>query len=414
MGILTGRPRREQRQWTAAPIIPPFPGTNMYGQVTAGATPQNSLYSPAVWACVSLIANAVSIMPMSLYVPGSGGADDVKAPVQPDFVESPCPGVPVSVWLHQVMVSLLLRGNAYGLYDVPLADGPSMVKIVSPDSIAPRWDAAANAYVFNLRQQDGTLKDVTSMLWHCPGLTMPGEIVGLSPIAYAARALGVDLSSRKFAEDFFNGGGVPKATLTSDQDINQDQADTAKQRLMAATLNREPAVFGRGLTYTPISVKPEESQFLETQQATVSDIARYFSVPAEMIGGKSGSSLTYTTVELNSLQFLTFCVSFWLKRLEDTISPIFPSGKYVKLDESSLLRTDAETQAKVRSQYIAAKVLPPSRILKEMGEPLLTDDEKQELQLVPLGMTATGLPRLNPGAVGANPDPSIAPNISDE
>jgi hypothetical protein len=36
--------------------------------------------------------------------------------------------------------------------------------------------------------------------------------------------LGLDLSSRQFASGFFDGGGIPKAVLESDQQVNQEQA----------------------------------------------------------------------------------------------------------------------------------------------------------------------------------------------
>jgi phage portal protein BeeE len=61
-------------------------------------------------------------------------------------------------------------------------------------------------------------------MWHVRGLTLPGRVVGLSPISYAAAVLGLDLSSRQFASGFFDGGGIPKAVLESDQQVNQEQA----------------------------------------------------------------------------------------------------------------------------------------------------------------------------------------------
>jgi HK97 family phage portal protein len=207
------------------------------------------------------------------------------------------------------------------------------------------------------------------------------------------------LSSRKFAQDFFDGGGVPKAVLQSTMDITQEQARTLKERLAAATRNREPVALGSGVEYKQISVRPDESQFLETQGANISEIARIFGVPAEMVGGKVGSSMTYSNVEQRSLDFLTYGVSMWMRRIEDAFFPLLPQPQYVQFDTSALLRTDAETQAKVRVTYVAGKVLPPSRILTEMAQPPLTDDEKAELELVPLTVTPTGMPKAlpNPG-----------------
>jgi len=175
--------------------------------------------------------------------------------------------------------------------------------------------------------------------------------------------------------------------------------------MKAATMNRELAVFGNGVKYQAISIAPEESQFLETQQATIGDIARYFNIPAEMVGGKAGSSLTYSNVEQRSIDFLTYGVGFWLKRIEDAFFDVLPKSQFVEFDRKALLRSDAETEARVRAIYVAAKIMPPSRILTEMNEQPLTQAEKDELELVPMGVTAQGSPRVSPSAGAPNVDP---------
>jgi HK97 family phage portal protein len=401
MGALAGR--RERRQWLPEPVVPPFLGAATTGYSNVAARPDSALVVPAVWACVQLLAGTVSMMPLRTF----RTTPTVPAKINdPAVVSNPAAGMTQSEWLHMLMVSLLLRGNAYGLKTT--LDGmarATQVELLNPDTVHVDVQDGAVKYLLGPERVN-----VTDRMWHVRGFTLPGAKVGLSPIEAAAMAIGVDLASRRFGRDFFEGGGVPKATLTSDQTLTPDQAREAKERMLLATANRDPLVLGSGLTYTPISLRPDESQFLETQQANISEIARFFGIPAEMVGGKTGSSLTYANVEQRSLDFLTYGVAFWLKRVEDAFFDLLPQPQFVKFDTGALLRTDAETQAKVRVQYVAGKVLPPSRILQEMGEPPLTEDEKAELELVPLTVTATGMPRVNPTASssGASDSPNLA------
>jgi HK97 family phage portal protein len=230
-----------------------------------------------------------------------------------------------------------------------------------------------------------------------PGMTMPGMKLGLSPISYGAATMGVDLSSRKFANDFFEGGGIPKAVLTTDQKVDQTQAKTVKDRLMAAFRGREPLVLGAGLKYEMISVKPEESQFLKTQEANVAQIARFFGVPPEMVGGSGGHSMTYANVEQRSLDFLTYSLAPWLKRVEDALSPLLPNPQYVKFRVEDLLRTDAHTRAQVDMFQIAAKVKTPTEVRDGYGLPPMTDAQKAEANMVPLGIGPLGRPTALPG-----------------
>ena len=397
MGRLLGG--RESRQWAPEPVVPPFPGVNLFGQPSLGANPDSALTVPTVWACVKLIADTISSMPLETF----RRAGEVPARItDPAVVKNPDPEETQSEWVHSLVVSLLLRGNAYGRM---VGSGAALnLPLLNPDMVRVKLDRDTGEVKYFVGP---TQKDMTGRIWHVRGLTLPGSKIGLSPIAYAAATLGVDIAARKFAADFYDGGGVPKGKMKSDQAINQEQAVTLKARLQAATQNREPLILGQGVDYETLPVRAEESQFLKTQQFGISQIARFFSVPAEMVGGSSGSSLTYTTVELNSLNFLTYGVQFWLRRIEDSFFGLLPDPQFVKFNTSALLRTDAKTQAVVDAISVAAKIRPPSEIRRERGLTPLTQDEKTELSLVPLAVTP------NAGAPKALPNPPTPATYAD-
>jgi len=392
MGLLFGQ---ERRQWAPEPVIPPYPGWTP--TATAVTTKEQALGNSTVYSCVGTIANSVSLMALKTY---NGMGDAPQRITDPPIVASPAPGMTQADFLHQIMVSLLLRGNSYAhINEFDRMMRAKQCELLDPDSVQPRMNNGAIEYWSRGNQIP------TQEVWHIRGMTMPGAKVGMSPIAYGALAMGVELEAAKFARDFFAGGGIPKAVLESDMQIDNEQATTLKERLRAATRNREPIALGSGVKYVPISVKPDESQFVATLQNTVATVARFFFMPPEMVGGSSGQSMTYANREQRAIDFLTLTVAPWLKRLEDAFFPMLPRPQYVEFDESNLLRTDAETQAKVRVQYIAGKVLPPSRVLREMNEPPLTDAEKEELELVPLSVTATGMPRAQLKGSAPNVDP---------
>jgi HK97 family phage portal protein len=152
---------------------------------------------------------------------------------------------------------------------------------------------------------------------------------------------------------------------------------------------------------------------LATQSANVAQIARFFGIPPEMVGGSGTSSMTYANVEQRSLDFLTYGLAPWLKRIEDAISLLLPNGNYVEFDVSKLLRTDAETAAKVALQHIAGKVYAPSEVRARLGEPPMTEAQKIEADMVPLVPTATGGVRLPQGAAKVLPGPE-APVPADD
>jgi phage portal protein BeeE len=174
--------------------------------------------------------------------------------------------------------------------------------------------------------------------------------------------------------------------------ITQEQARTMKDRVMATFRGREPLVLGLGLRYTQIQVKPEESQFLATQQANVAQICRYFGVPAAMVDGPSGGGMQYSNTEQRSIEFLTYTLAHWLRRIEDAVSALLPNGQFVKFNTHSLLRLDAETQAKVDLQRLAGKIVAPSEIRARDGLDPMTDAQKKEADMVPLTVGPLGRP----------------------
>lgn len=396
MGLLFGVREHRSGMTFPEPIIPPFLGADVYGRVSPGAKPDMALTIPTVWACVSLLANAVSMLPLETFQRTSSIPRRVA---DGPLLSSPSAGVTQSEWLQSVMVSALLRGNAYGR--IAATDGfgrATQIDLLNPDRVKPTMtDAGQFVYDVTTPMTGAVVRMTTDEVWHLRGMTMPGSRVGLSPISYAAQTMGVDLSSRQFAADYFAGGGIPKAIITSDQDINQEQSITIKEKWMAATRRREPMVMGAGLGYHSIQVTPEESQFLATQQHNVAQIARFFNVPAELVGGSSGNSNTYANVEQRGIEFLTYSVGPWLKRIEDTLFPCFSRPTYVKFDTKALLRTDAETQAKVRNQQLAGKYRTPTEIRAQDDLPPLDDAQLKELNMVPLTITPLGGVKALPG-----------------
>jgi HK97 family phage portal protein len=140
-------------------------------------------------------------------------------------------------------------------------------------------------------------------------------------------------------------------------------------------------------------VSPEESQFLATQKLGVAEIARIYGVPPEMIAAEAGNAMTYANVEQRGIDFLTYSIQPWLTRIESAISALLPGGKHVRFDPSVLLRTDLETQMKATAIGIASKQLMPDEARAMRDQPPLTTEQKAFLELVPLTVSPTGLPK---------------------
>jgi phage portal protein BeeE len=110
---------------------------------------------------------------------------------------------------------------------------------------------------------------------------------------------------------------------------------------------REPFVYGMDWEYTPIQISAMEARFVETSSMVASQIAVIYGVPPHKIGGTIGDSLTYSTVEQESIDVLQFSFRPWLTRFEYAFSTCFPRGQFVRFETDEFIRVDAKTRAEI-------------------------------------------------------------------
>lgn len=194
-----------------------------------------------------------------------------------------------------------------------------------------------------------------SQLWHKRVHPVPGRLLGASPIEYGAATVSLGVATTEFGLMWFLDGAHPSGLLTTDARLDEKQAKTAKDRFMAALRGRrEPAVLGQGWKYQTIQVKPNESQFLETQGFTSAECCRLFGPGfAQLAGYSTGEALTYANIEQRSLDVLIYAVDPWLVRLETWLTSLLPAGRNVKFNRKGLLRTDLLTR--MRAHEIALR-----------------------------------------------------------
>jgi HK97 family phage portal protein len=346
------QPRHDRDLFQIGSIVP----TSTYAAVPVN--PSTAMQHSAVWACVNLIAGSISTLPLAAYRDG----EETALPTLPPVLRAPSAGWSLPDFLYATLQSLLLRGNAYGLIVDRAGAGllPAQVELLDPNRVM----VEANGRI--IWRIDGTEVDPAS-IWHVKAFTAPGQVLGLSPIQHARQAIGLGVGAERYAAKFFGESAIPSGVLTTDQDIKPDRAESIKARWKQAHGgNRDIAVLGNGARFQAVTIPPEQAQFLETTQANIRTIARYFAVQPELIGADSGNSLTYANVEQRALDFLTFGLRPWLVRLETALSAL--------LRTDLLTRYQAHESAiragwKLRSEVRELEDLPPIAGIDDQPEP---------------------------------------------
>lgn len=334
MGVLSWlrgpAPRAEAREYLGGSFLP-FDYIVRPGMEVSGV--DEALRISTVWACVNLIANHIATMPYEAYRRDARGVPSVVTP-RPRLIDKPHPDLNRVDWLTMVMTSLLLHGNAYlAIVDRDLSGYPTALLPLDTGQVTVNGKDGRAAYTIGGKPVDA------ADLIHIRGLTQPGRFVGLSVIDHARTTMGASLATDRFASEYFSEGMAPSGVLQVADDLDPADADELARGFESRHgRSRRPVVLTMGTEWKPLSVSPEESQFLATREFQVHDIARLFGVPGHMIGALDKTTAFGAGIQALNTSFHMLTLQPWLVRLETALTDQLPRGQYVKAVTASMLR----------------------------------------------------------------------------
>ena len=356
MGIFSGlfKSRDKPQNSTAGSAYTFFMGGSTAGKYV---NERSAMQMTAVYSCVRILAEAVAGLPLHLYkYTESGGKEKaIDHPLYLLLHDEPNPEMSSFVFRETLMTHLLLWGNAYAQI---IRNGKNEVIALyplMPNKMSVDRDEHGQLYYTYQRSNEEapTMKGSSVILkpsdvLHIPGLGFDG-LVGYSPIAMAKNAIGMAIACEEFGAKFFANGAAPSGVLEHPGTIKDpSRVREAWQSQFGGSSNSgKVAVLEEGMKYTPISISPEQAQFLETRKFQINEIARIFRVPPHMVGDLEKSS--FSNIEQQSLEFVKYTLDPWVIRWEQSImrSLLTPEEKktyYAKFNLDGLLRGDYQSR----------------------------------------------------------------------
>ncbi len=329
------------------------------GGSTSGkpVTERSAMQMTAVYSCVRILAEAVAGLPVHLYRYTETGGKE-KALDHPLYFllhDEPNPEMSSFVFRETLMTHLLLWGNAYAQV---IRNGKGEVVALyplMPNRMTVNRDANGQLYYkYNTSKDDAPTMEGSSVdlspadVLHIPGLGFDG-LVGYSPIAMAKNAIGMAIACEEYGAKFFANGATPGGILEHPGIVkNPERVRESWNAAFGGSSNaNKVAVLEEGMKYTPISISPEQAQFLETRKFQINEIARIFRVPPHMVGDLEKSS--FSNIEQQSLEFVKYTLDPWVVRWEQAIQRILLSADekkeyFVKFNLEGLLRGDYQSR----------------------------------------------------------------------
>ena len=329
------------------------------GGTTAGkaVTEQSAMQLTAVYSCVRILSEAIAGLPLHLYRYTEDGGKEkaLEHPLYPLLHDEPNPEMASFNFRETLMSHLLVWGNAFAQV---IRNGKGEIVALYP--LMPnrmkvdRDDAGRLYYSYQMADSDApTMKNGTVILkpsdvLHIPGLGFDG-LVGYSPIAMAKNAIGMALATEEYGAKFFANGATPSGILEFPNVIKDvDRVRESWNKGFSGSQNAgKVAILEQGMKYTPVSIAPEQAQFLETRKFQINEIARIFRIPPHMIGDLDKSS--FSNIEQQSLEFVKYTLDPWVVRWEQALSrslftPEEKKRYFFKFNVEGLLRGDYQSR----------------------------------------------------------------------
>lgn len=372
------------------------PASSAWGGRRAGeyVTADTAMQVSAVWACVRVISETLAALPWHVYEKSQDAQGRTRRERRDGDIAwllqtQASPEMSALAFREAIAAHALTWGNGYAEIERSPDGRPVWLWLLTPDRVVPeRMPTGGLQYRVRSDGVD-TIVPARDML-HIKGLAFDG-IVGYSPIAIAARSLGLTMALESFGAKFFENGAHPGAVLEHPAKLSAE-AHKNLQESVAAQISGgnalKPFILEEGMKWHAMTIPPEEAQFLESRKFQISEVCRWFRVPPHMVADLDRS--TFSNIEHQQIEFVTHTLMPWCRRFEAEVDlklfgRVNAGRVYTKIELGGLLRGDMKSRFEA---YAIARHLSLNDIreLEDMNPVRGGDDYLAQINLAPVDM----------------------------
>lgn len=371
-------------QWSVSdPAFAEF--LRMSGITTDAMTEDKALGITAYYRACALISGTTAGLPFKVYERNSDGS---RSSIDHFLSDNPAGPYDLSAfnWVEMVILHLLNHAEAYLKHIYNGAGELIGLWPVHPMAVSKvEWDGSDKVFTFNMKngtQETYRTGEVTQVL----GMTNDG-LRGMSPLTLLRRSLQTSAAGELAANRSFTGGHMIAGLVTTEEDIEEEEAKTISSSLKAKMAGAEHAgslVFvNRTLKFSPWAMSNEDAQFIEARGLQVEETARIFGLPISLLSVGGAVSNWGTGVAESFLGLQKFVLTNWTSRLESAVKAILPSGQFAEFDFKGLLQGSPKDEITLLIEQVKAGLLS-------------VDEARAVMNLAPLPQAALPKPAIVP------------------
>ena len=317
-----------------------------------------SAMQAATGACIRLLADDISSLPVKVYRKVDGVTQDSNSP---SWLEYPTGRRwdTFQSYLSDIVVSMLSNGNAF-IECVPNAVNPVYFRVHDPETIT--IELRGGAIIYRNGQREWTEMDMA----HIPWVRLPGKLRGLSVLDAARETTGLEIAARQWAGAFFANGGTVGTVISHPGKPSAEEVDLMRssfnERHQGSANAFKMGIITGGAKMENGVVKPQEAQLEPLWKHVLEEAARLYHIPPHLLGSQDPGGSSYSSVEHRAIEYVEHAMVPVTTRIEATHDRFLGRNRFVKVNTNALLRGDVKSRAAWYQMAITNKVMRPSEV----------------------------------------------------
>ncbi|WP_428719130.1 phage portal protein [Undibacterium curvum] len=351
-----GRIKSSVLQWLGVPISLTngefwnawLGGSNWSGK---RVTVDSALQLSAAMACVRLIAETISTLPLGFFEKLPDGTRKTAAnhPLYEILHNQPNADMSAVTFWETVLASMLLWGAAY----IEIRRSGSRIialDFLLPSNMTPPKRNRDGEIEFWYTDPGGQRRQIPeSDMMHIPAFSTNG-VSGISPIAYGANIFGAAMAADQTSAETFKDAMRSPGLVMMDSVLKPDQREDIRKHVDKVSKSGSVMVLEKGAGFQQLTLNPADAELLASRQFNIEEICRWFRVPPFMVGHAEKSTTWGTGIEQQMIAFLTFVLRPWCVRIEQGVrksllTPAERSRYFAEFAMEGLLRADSAARA---------------------------------------------------------------------
>ncbi|AMR17047.1 TPA: phage portal protein [Klebsiella pneumoniae] len=322
-------------------------GTSSSGKVV---TADKVIRLSAVWACVRLLSESISTLPLKIYERQADGSRKLAQnnPAYQILCRRPNPEMTPSRFMLMIVASVCLRGNAFVEKLYIGSKLVSLVPLLPQNMVVKRLDSGKLQYTY---ADNGVQRIIpVERMMHIRGFGLDG-VCGMMPTMAGVDVFGAAMAVDEAAAKIFENGLQSTGFLSSKTALNEGQRERLRKALQNFIGSKNAGklmVLENELTYQNVTMNPEAAQLLESRSFSIEEICRWFRVPPFMVGHTTKQSSWASSLEGMNMLFLTHTLRPLLVNIEQEISRCLLNSDedlFAEFSVEGLLRADSAGRA---------------------------------------------------------------------